>query len=208
MHGYTRLCMGVIFFFYYNAWVMSTALHERMHGFAHPHKNTALFGLESGMKVADFGAGSGAYVVPMAEAVGESGRVYAIDVQKDLLKRIANEAIHKQLNTIDIIWADLEVPRASKLAQGSIDLVLMSNILFQVHHKSFLLKEAHRIVKKNGRAIIIDWSDSFGGMGPVKDDVVKKDAAITLAQKAGFELVSEFEAGAHHYGLVLAPVSV
>jgi hypothetical protein len=40
-------------------------------------------------------------------------------------------------------------------------------------------------------------------MGPVKDDVVKKEAVLELAQKAGLELEKEFSAGAHHYGLML-----
>lgn len=175
-------------------------------GFAHPKRNVAVLGLQSGMKVADFGAGSGAYVLAIAERLEGSGRVYAIDVQRDLLRRISSEATQRGYKNVEIIWADLEVPRASKLADRSIDLVLISNMLFQVPDKSLVLREAYRIVKGIGHVVLIDWSESFGGMGPMKDDVVSKEKALQLAEAAGLRLVREFAAGAHHYGLMLKPV--
>jgi len=160
------------------------------------------------MRVADFGTGSGAYALAIAEHLEGGGRVYAIDVQRDLLRRVANEAKSRGFHNLDVIWADLEVPRASKLADGSMDLVLISNLLFQVPDKLPVLREARRIVKPAGHVAVIDWSDSFGGMGPLKEDVVKKEGALELARKSGFEFVREFPAGAHHYGLVLRPAPI
>lgn len=189
----------------------SLVIHGQSHGsgheakFAHPRRNVAALGLQGGMRVADFGAGSGAYTLALAERLEGSGRVYAIDVQRDLLRKVANEARHHGYNNVEVIWADLEVPRASRLADSSIDLVLISNLLFQVPDKSLVLEEARRIVKGIGHVAIIDWSDSFGGMGPLKEDVVKKEQALTLAENASFSLVREFSAGAHHYGLIFKP---
>ena len=68
------------------------------------------------------------------------------------------------------------------------------------------MAEAKRILRSNGRLAVIDWSESFGGLGPQKGDVVKKETAIQLAKTAGFALQKEFEAGAHHYGLIFKPV--
>jgi len=177
-------------------------VYSRASGFAHPHTNVSVMGIHPGMKVADFGAGSGAYVLAVAQALSGSGVVYAIDIQKDLLRRIANEAKHKHYNTVEIIWADLEEAGASKLAPGIIDIVIMSNLLFQLRDKMPPLREARRILKSTGKLIIIDWTDSFGGLGPRHDDVVLKAEALDLALKAGFEIGREFEAGAHHYGLI------
>src|SRR3989344_3368246 len=156
--------------------------------FAHPRRNVAALGLQTGMSVADFGAGSGAYTLAIAERLDGTGRVFAIDVQRDLLRRITSEAAHRGYKNVEVIWADLETPRSSKMADGSIDLVLC---------------EARRILKPTGSVAIIDWSESFGGMGPIKEDVVPKEAAVALAQKNGLALNREFSAGAHHYGLVL-----
>jgi ubiquinone/menaquinone biosynthesis C-methylase UbiE len=176
-------------------------------GFAHPPRNVAALGIEPGMRIADFGAGSGAYVLAMAERLTNSGTVYAIDVQRDLLRRIKNDAHRAGYKNIEIIWSDLEVPNGSRIADKHLDLVLISNLLFQVDAKDVLIAEARRILKPDGRLAIVDWSDSYKGMGPHKKDVVKKEDARGLATEGGFELLREFEAGAHHYGLVFRPIN-
>ena len=71
-------------------------------GFAHPPRNVAALGIEPGMTIADFGSGSGAYVVAMAEHMAGLGTIYAVDVQKDLLKRTHNEAIKKGLKNVNV----------------------------------------------------------------------------------------------------------
>jgi len=174
-------------------------------GFAHPARNVPLFEVQKGMSVADFGAGSGHYVWPIADAIGEHGHLFAIDIQRDLLKRIHNEAHRKGFKNVKIIWSDLETPKASKLADRSIDLVLISNLLFQIENKHAVLKEARRILRPSGSLIVIDWSDSFGMMGPHKDHVVTKEKGRTLIQENDLELVREFPAGAHHWGLIARP---
>ena len=171
-------------------------------GFAHPGRNATALGIEPGMNVADFGAGSGAYTFAIAEALYGSGHVYAVDVQRDLLQRVKNEATRRGLKNVEVIWGDLEAEGGSKLQDKSVDLVLISNVLFQLADKHFAVREASRILKPMKRLVIIDWSDSFRGMGPPQQDVVQKKDAEKLAQSAGFELVREFPAGEHHYGLV------
>jgi ubiquinone/menaquinone biosynthesis C-methylase UbiE len=161
------------------------------------------FGIAPGMKIADFGAGSGAYVFPVAEALAASGAVYAIDVQKDLLRKIKNEAKARGLETVEILWGDLEVPHGTKLADETIDLVIMSNALFQLKHKQTALAEAFRVLRTSGRLALIDWSDSFRGLGPVPESVVKRDEGLALATGAGFVFTREIHPGGHHWGLLL-----
>ena len=173
-------------------------------GFAHPPRNVAALDIQPGMMIADFGSGSGAYVFAIAEKLSGKGEVYAVDVQRDLLRKIHNEAHKRGLTSVRIIWGDLEKPTGSKLLDRSCDLVLISNLLFQIDEKARLFEEAGRILKPDGRLAIIDWQDSFGGMGPIDEKVVTKDAALQLAKDAGMGLEKEFEAGEHHYGLVLS----
>lgn len=191
---------------------MSTGTPLKTEGFAHPKRNVAALGIEPGMTVADFGSGSGIYVLHIAEALEHSGRVYAIDVQRDLLRRVKNEAQRRGFKNVDVIWTDLERPQSSKLADKTLDLVLVSNLLFQIENKSAVLAEAWRVLKPAGRLAIIDWAESVSsgggpasggrGLGPVKSDVVPKEKALALARENGFELQREFPAGAHHYGLI------
>lgn len=181
---------------------MQTHSPLKAEGFAHPVRNVGVLGIQSGMAIADFGSGSGAYVLAIAKRLEGAGHVYAIDVQRDLLRRVKNEAGKRGYHNVEIIWCDLETPRASKIADQKLDLVLISNLLFQVENKAAVLSEAWRILKPSGHLAIIDWSDSFGGIGPTKRDVVSKEKALALARDTGFALQHEFDAGAHHYGLL------
>lgn len=171
-------------------------------GFAHPTRNIEALGIEPGMRIADFGSGSGAYVIGIAKKLEGIGHVYAVDVQKDLLRRTLTEAADKGFSNVEIVWGDLEKDHGSKIADESLDLVLISNLLFQVEDKKRVVTEAKRIVRPLARVAIIDWTESFGNMGPHTDRVVTKKEAYDLALEAGLLFVSEFEAGAHHYGLI------
>ncbi|HTR18918.1 MAG TPA: methyltransferase domain-containing protein [Candidatus Paceibacterota bacterium] len=177
-------------------------------GFAQPEGNASLLAIQPGMSVADFGAGSGAYIWPIARTLANSGHLFAIDVQQDLLRRIHNEAQKRGITNLKILWADLEKPKGSKIAKESLDVVLISNLLFQVEDKNAVLAEAHRILKPSGKLAVIDWSDSFGGMGPHKNAVVTKQAGATLIQKNGFRIDFAFPAGAHHWGIVAYPMRI
>ena len=173
-------------------------------GFAHPENNVGAFGIAPGMTVADFGAGSGHYTLAIAKKLEHKGHVYAIDVQKDLLGRIRTEAHKHGFKNVETIWGDLEYMGGSKIADKHADVVLISNLLFQLEVKEPPLAEAKRILKRDGRLIIIDWSESFGGLGPIKKHVIKKERAIELAEAEGLRLMDEFPAGEHHYGLIFA----
>lgn len=195
---------------------MTTDTPLKTEGFAHPRRNVAALGIEPGMNVADFGSGSGIYVLHIAEALEHSGHVYAIDVQRDLLQRVKNEAQRRGFKNVDVIWTDLERPGSSKFADKKLDLVLISNLLFQVDDKAMVLAEAWRILKPAGKLAIIDWSDPIGNatrsngagsFGPSKEMLVGKEKSLKLAKENGFELQREFSAGAHHYGLIFRLVA-
>ncbi len=178
---------------------------DTMPAFAHPPSHIIEIGIRPGMIVADFGSGSGAHAFPMAEATGDRGRVYAIDIQRDLLTRIKNEAKRRDLHHIEVLWGDLETHGGSKIADNIADVVLASNILFQVRDKHMPLREARRIVKPTGLFAIIERS---GVPGLHRENIIPKDEALMLARRADFEPVREFDTGSHHYGILFRPVAV
>lgn len=154
------------------------------------------------MTMADFGCGSGYYSLAAAKIVGDHGKVFAIDVQKDLLEAVKSNARLNNLNNIEFVWADLEIPEGSRLTLESVDLVIISNILFQAGDRMAVAKEAFRILKNKGRVAVIEWSESFGNLGPRPEDIIKKDECKKKFVEQGFILDKEFEPGEHHYGLI------
>ena len=170
--------------------------------FSDPERNIEQLGLSDGNVVVDLGSGSGFYALAAAKAVAPMGKVYAIDVQRDLLDRLKKDAQRMHIRNIDIITGNLENLGGSKLRDESVNVVLISNTLFMVENKEVLIMEAKRILKKNGRLFIVDWSGSFGQMGPHAGHVVYKDDAMKLAQGGGFSFDREISAGAHHYGMI------
>ncbi len=171
--------------------------------FANPLQNVQHFALEEGMMVADLGSGAGHYVLAMANMVGSAGRVYAVDVQKDLLENIKNEAARRGYDNVEVVWGDIERKGGTKLTDSLLDLALISNTIFQIEDKPSLLSEAYRVLKPGGTLVVIDWSGSFGGMGPIATEVVSKEQVVDLGLQAGFSIKEEFAAGAHHYGIIL-----
>jgi len=171
--------------------------------FSDPERSIEQFSLGKGNYVADFGSGYGYFSFSAAEAVGETGKVYAIDVQKDLLTRLKNEAQNiRHLSNIEIIWADLDHVGGTKLRESSIDAVILANVLFQLPQKDNTCMEIKRVLKRTGRVLVIDWSNYVGGMGPQPSDIFTKEQTVALFSKHGFVEDREIDAGAGHYGLI------
>lgn len=170
--------------------------------FADPVENLKNLDIKEGFKVADFGAGSGFYTLGLTGRVGTTGRVYAIDVQKDLLEKLKNRAKEDRLDNLEVIWADLDVLGGTRLPNSSLDAVVISNVLFQSENRDNLTAEALRVLKPDGEALVIDWADSYGGLGPRPDQIIKPDLAEAMFTKNGFALIKSFDAGPHHWGLL------
>ena len=170
--------------------------------FSDPEKNISQFALASGMKVADFGSGSGFYSMAAAKAIQPGGQVFAIDIQKDLLQKLKNGAKQNNLHNINIVWADLEHLGGTKLRENSMDAVIAANLLFQIENKDALCLEIKRILRPLGRVLIVDWAGSFGSIGPVESDVIPKEKMISFFEDHGLKLDREISAGAQHYGLI------
>ncbi|MFZ1987504.1 MAG: methyltransferase domain-containing protein [Minisyncoccia bacterium] len=170
--------------------------------FADPKSNVLQLGVHEGMKIGDLGSGSGHYALAASAAVGDDGRVYAIDVQEDVLRHLADSAHRAGKKNIETIWGDFEKAGGTKLRDHILDAAILSNVLFQVEHHAGALSEIKRIVKPGGKILVIDWAGSYGGLGPIASHVVPESKAEEFFINAGFYKVKSFRAGPHHYGIV------
>ena len=170
--------------------------------FSEPKANVLQMGLKEGMKVGELGAGSGHYVLAAAHIVGHNGRVYAVDVQEDLLKHVKDSAHRQHLRNVETVWGNIEKTGGTKLRDQALDAVIIANTLFQLEHKEGVVAEVNRILKPGGRLLVIDWAGSYGGIGPKPGHVISEHAAEELFIRAGFHKEKGFRAGAHHYAIV------
>lgn len=171
--------------------------------FSDPASNLAKLGLNDGMRVVDIGAGSGFYTFEAAKKVGSNGRVYAIDVQKDLLERLRAAGAQQGLRNIEVIWGNAEKVGGTKIREALADRVVASNVLFQITKTDDFILEIKRILKPGGKVLLVDWSD----VSPLSPKtVVPEVKARILFEKAGFKVDQSFNAGDHHYGIVFTRV--
>jgi len=170
--------------------------------FVNPKQIVSALAITPGLKVADLGAGIGAFTIPIAERVGENGKVYAVEVQSGLAERLKEEIKRKHLSNIDVIVGDIEVPGGTNVADSIIDLIILANVMFQVEDKDGCISEIARILKPKGKVLMLDWTDSFGGMGPRPENIISKDIARNLFEDKGYKFVEKVSAGEHHYGII------
>lgn len=170
--------------------------------FMDPKTLLSMCNLQITDSVADFGAGSG-FVARAATTLVTSGAVFAVEINKDIIARLAREVTELQIQNLHPIWGDIEVVGGSKLADASMDFVILSNIMFHLDDKEGCIKEVRRVLKDGGRVLLADWSESFGGMGPQPQAVFAKDRAKALFQQAGFSILNDMlPAGEHHYAIL------
>jgi ubiquinone/menaquinone biosynthesis C-methylase UbiE len=159
------------------------------------------FHLRPGDSVGDFGSGAGNFTAVLSRLVGAEGRVYACEIQKNLAEKLADKIRRERLSNVEVVWGDLEEPRGTRLEDGSLDAAVIINALFQMENRAGAIEETVRTLRTGGKLFIIDWSESWNGMGPPPGHVLSRDEAMSLAESAGLTFEREFTAGSHHYGL-------
>lgn len=171
-------------------------------GFLNPDAVAGEFGITPGMKVADFGCGAGHLGILAAQRTGKGGMVIALDIMEDKLDSIRARAKAAGLENIETRRANLEVLGSTGISDGTQDLVLLVNILFQSQKKAGILKEAKRVLRSGGSVVVVDWKKNTGGFGPPDHLRTTPEDMQALFEMEGFALVRGFNAGQFHYGLI------
>jgi ubiquinone/menaquinone biosynthesis C-methylase UbiE len=114
-----------------------------------------LLALQPGMTVADIGAGTGYFSIPFAREVGNAGRIFAVDLQPEML-----EILGRKLTAADAP-ANVELIAGSaaqtNLPDRTSDLVFLANVWHELDEHAAVLHESARIRGGAGRIAILDW---------------------------------------------------
>lgn len=103
--------------------------------------------------VADLGAGTGYFSLPIATRVPK-GRVYAVDIQQEMLDIVANRAASAGLANVNPVLATETDPR---LPAGTVDLVLMVDAYHEFSHPLEVMTGVVRALKPGGRVVLIEY---------------------------------------------------
>src|SRR5262245_41560109 len=117
-------------------------------------KILAALPLKPGMAVADVGAGSGYYTFPMAEKVGAKGKVYAVDVQKEMLDIIKRRMKARKVANVEPVLGTETDP---KLPDGKVDLILMVDVYHEFSHPYEMTEAMIRSLRPGGLLVFVEY---------------------------------------------------
>jgi ubiquinone/menaquinone biosynthesis C-methylase UbiE len=168
--------------------------------FLDPHDVLRDFGVYGAQDVADLGSGAGHFSLAAAKRL-DGGRLFAIDVERDMLKRLVAEAHSAGLQNVHALQGDLARLSGVPLGDASVDRAIAANVLFQVHDRDAFVQEVRRLLKPGGKVLLVDWKDGHS-YGPLQAHKVALDVTLALFSRHGFKKERDIEAGDLHYGMI------
>jgi len=163
--------------------------------------------LKPGLTVADLGSGSGYFTRRFIEAVTETGKVYAVDVEPEMLKYAEESIVHMHRPyTAEFILAR---PDSPKLPYESIDLLFVCNTYHHLDERTKYFSDTKSSLKPGGRVAIIDFyhDERSGELGFPKHHLVPRETVIAELTEAGYRLVREHTFLSRQYFLEFAPIA-
>ena len=148
--------------------------------FLSPSKTLRQIGIEEGMKVLELGPGSGFLTIEAARRVGESGRLYCLDIEPALIVRLRGKTAKAGLENVELIVGNGEY---LPFVDSSLDLAFLVAVLGEIPDKDVALGELHRVLCPGG---VLSISELL----PDPDYPLRR-TTIALAGKAGFEPFQE-----------------
>jgi len=119
-----------------------------------PDKAVSLLGLRPGMVVADVGAGVGYYTVKLAGKVGATGKVYATDIQPEMIRTLRQYVAKKGVTNVEPV---LSTATATGLPEGAVDLMILVDVYHEFSEPQKMLAALRRALKPGGRLVLLEF---------------------------------------------------
>jgi ubiquinone/menaquinone biosynthesis C-methylase UbiE len=157
----------------------------------------AAMALHSGETIADVGAGTGYFSLPLAQAVGSQGRVYAVDAQKEMLSLLRQKLDEFTLPIVELIHAEAD---NTGLPGSCCDLVFAANVWHEFDDHAAVLLESARVLKADGRIAILDWrTDVLPEHGPPLEHRLDWFYTVDALRSSGFQKVATSNVGLYSW---------
>jgi ubiquinone/menaquinone biosynthesis C-methylase UbiE len=179
-------------------WAKTLESHDRVANLK-MDEIVAKLGLKPGDMVADIGAGSGLFEVPLAKAVSPGGKVYAVDIDAGFFPQIKRKTDEAHLTNVQTVLGKYTDPN---LPVKNVDLVFFHDVLHHIEDRAGYLKSVAGYLKPSGRVVVIDYEQ---GQGPHKDHPeleVSREQLAGWAKDAGLKQTQEVKMFPDRYFLV------
>lgn len=168
-----------------------------------PDEVVAAMKLEPGDRVADIGAGTGYFTRRFARAVGEGGVAYAVDLEPNMLRYVAERARKEGVSNIVPVLA---LPDSPMLAPDSVDVVFICNTIHHITARAEYYGLVEEALAPGGRLVVVDFrKDAVLEEGPAPEMRLAREELERELAAAGFELVEEHAFLPEQYFLVFEP---
>jgi ubiquinone/menaquinone biosynthesis C-methylase UbiE len=162
-----------------------------------PAEALSALNLHPGDAIADVGAGTGYFTLPLAQAVGSKGKVYAVDAQGEMLALLRQKLNQPAYANVQLIEAEAD---QTTLPSSSCELFFLANIWHEIEDQAATLEEALRVLKVGGSIAILDWRpDVEPDHGPPLAHRVDTSSVTTSLLSAGFNKVAIGEVGRYSW---------
>ncbi|MBS1257488.1 MAG: 2-methoxy-6-polyprenyl-1,4-benzoquinol methylase, mitochondrial [Candidatus Scalindua arabica] len=160
--------------------------------------------ISPGDKIADIGAGSGYFTIPLASRVGDKGMVFAEEIQIEMVNYITKKVDNLGLNNVRVVFGKVEDP---SLLDDFFNLVFLTNTYHELEKPLLMLENIRNDLKYNGKLAIIDWDpEKKSPFGPPLDLRVSKETVIKEVERIGFDLIERHRFMPYHYFLVFRKI--
>ena len=164
-----------------------------------PQEVVGALQLREGETVADIGAGSGYFTLRLAQAVGERGHVYAVDISPDMVRHLNRRIRDAGLRNVSTVLAE---PGDPLLPDASVDRVLIVDTWHHVEDQPAYLERVKRILKPGGQVVHVDFQKRDLPVGPPLSMKVAREDLVKQMETAGFRLAAEHTFLPYQYFLV------
>lgn len=146
--------------------------------------------VKEGQVICDLGCGNGFYTLPLARLAGEKGRVLAVDIQKEMLDMLQQNAQKEGVANIEPILGDLHNP---KLPDGKCDLILLVDVYHEFSHPEHMLAAIRKALKAKGRMVLAEFRTEDLQVPIKPEHKMSKEQILKEIPPNGFKLVEEFD---------------
>ena len=178
------------------------AMQRERNRWQKPGQVVAALEIPVGSRVADVGTGSGYFVPYLSRAVGPSGRVFAVDIQPEMLAFVQEKIDRFDLKNVTIV---LSQETDTQMTRSSVDLILLVDVYHQLGAPRIFLSHLDEVLSEGGRLAIIDFiaSNAALDMGPSLEERVTPDQIRQDGEACNFRLVRQHDFLPYQYFLIL-----